>query len=338
MSKIKFRAHTAFCCNCRKEVSVILKEVQRESRIKGKMYSFRTPAAICQECGCEISLPGLKDLEAERLDQRYREAENIITKNELLLLLRKYNIGKNPLSLALGFGDVTVTRYLSGQMPSRRCSAVLKEALNNPEFMKKKLLENEKRIAPSAFRKAMEAAKELEISYNPEQPIELAAQYLLSRLSEITPLALQKLLYYAQGISSAIFKEPVFSDTCEAWVHGPVYPEIYRNYKKFGYNPIDDEIITYRPGLFNKLSGPDRQLLNLIADTFGRYSGKVLEQITHAEKPWQYARAGALLNEPSRQVIPLDFMREYFTDMHKCFDLSCRDGVLRYISFVEKSL
>lgn len=31
--------------------------------------------------------------------------------------MKIYKIGKAPLSLALGFGEVTITRYLSGQIP-----------------------------------------------------------------------------------------------------------------------------------------------------------------------------------------------------------------------------
>ena len=37
-------------------------------------------------------------------------------------LMKLYNIGKAPLSLALGFGEVTITCYLAGQVPSKEYS------------------------------------------------------------------------------------------------------------------------------------------------------------------------------------------------------------------------
>jgi len=41
-------------------------------------------------------------------------------------------------------------------------------------------------------------------------------------------LALQKMLYYVQGIHMALFGKEVFREECEAWAHGPVFREVYR--------------------------------------------------------------------------------------------------------------
>ncbi|HUZ03805.1 MAG TPA: type II toxin-antitoxin system antitoxin SocA domain-containing protein, partial [Acidobacteriaceae bacterium] len=40
----------------------------------------------------------------------------------------------------------------------------------------------------------------------------------------ISNLKLQKLLYYAQAWHLALYGSPLFSDSIEAWVHGPVVP------------------------------------------------------------------------------------------------------------------
>ena len=49
--------------------------------------------------------------------------------------------------------------------------------------------------------------------------------------SDITPLKLQKLLYYCQAYSLGLYGEILFSNIIEAWEHGPVVPEIYNKYK-----------------------------------------------------------------------------------------------------------
>lgn len=52
------------------------------------------------------------------------------------------------------------------------------------------------------------------------------------------PLKLQKLLYLAQGFSYAFNDKPLFDDDIEAWVHGPVVPIVYNEYKEYKYNPV----------------------------------------------------------------------------------------------------
>ncbi len=50
--------------------------------------------------------------------------------------MKIYKIGKAPLSLALGFGEVTIPRYLEGQVPSEEYSDIMKAALSSPAYMK----------------------------------------------------------------------------------------------------------------------------------------------------------------------------------------------------------
>ena len=68
------------------------------------------------------------------------------------------------------------------------------------------------------------------------------ANYLLSyakkRNSSVDNLKLQKLLYYAQAWHLVFRGKPLFRERIEAWVHGPVVPLIYREYRKYGYLQI----------------------------------------------------------------------------------------------------
>ena len=60
--------------------------------------------------------------------------------------MKIYKIGKAPLSLALGFGEVTITRYLSGQIPSKEYSDIIRMALSSQAFMQKRLNENKDKL------------------------------------------------------------------------------------------------------------------------------------------------------------------------------------------------
>ena len=47
-------------------------------------------------------------------------------------MMKIYKIGRAPLSLALGFGEVTIPRYLEGQMPSKEYSDIIKATFSSP--------------------------------------------------------------------------------------------------------------------------------------------------------------------------------------------------------------
>ncbi|MEM5592298.1 type II toxin-antitoxin system antitoxin SocA domain-containing protein [Niallia circulans] len=70
------------------------------------------------------------------------------------------------------------------------------------------------------------------------------AKYFLSKSIEntqyaITPLKLQKLLYYAQGIHLRDNNgTPLFDENLLRWDHGPVNRIIYDDYKRYGYFTI----------------------------------------------------------------------------------------------------
>lgn len=55
---------------------------------------------------------------------------------------------------------------------------------------------------------------------------------------DLSPMKLQKLLYYAHGWHLALTDEPLLDDRIEAWKWGPVIPSIYHEFKAFGNEPI----------------------------------------------------------------------------------------------------
>ena len=89
-----------------------------------------------------------------------------------------YKIGKSPLSLALGFGEITITRYLSGQVPLKEYSEIIRNALKSPTFMMGKLNENRDKIGETAYKKAMNAAKELEPLFALSEKMLLTISYI----------------------------------------------------------------------------------------------------------------------------------------------------------------
>ena len=217
-----------------------IQRVPYEKCIKGKDYEFEISEAVCENCGEPVSLPGLLDNNAQEVDRQYRQQEGIVSIEDINNLMELYKIGKAPLSLSLGFGEITITRYLSGQVPSKEYSDIIRRALESPSYMENKLNENIDKIGETAYRKAMNAAKEIEPLFALSEKMLLSISYVFKKAEEVTPLALQKMLYYIQAIHMVLLGVELFPEECEAWTHGPVFKDVYNIFKNFKYNPIDD--------------------------------------------------------------------------------------------------
>ena len=320
-----------FCTVCRKETEYTLQKRNIKKKIKEVEYTFGITVAICDECGEEMSIPGLIDKNIQEVDEQYRAYEGIVSIGDIEKLMKIYKIGKAPLSLALGFGEITITRYLSGQIPSKEYSDIMKRALSSPTFMKEKLRENREKISVAAYNKAMDAAIQLESLFSVSDKMLRVISYVFERLEEVTPLMLQKLLYFIQGVSYALNAKPMFTENCQAWVHGPVYPEVYDIFRDFKYNPIEDARFVIFECAEDVLTEEECRTIDLVVNTFGEYGGKVLERITHEEMPWKLARKGYTDNIPSNETITMENIEEYYTEKNAEYDFSTEKGLKKYI-------
>lgn len=320
-----------FCTVCRKETEYTLQKRNIKKKIKEVEYTFGITVAICDECGEEMSIPGLIDKNIQEVDEQYRAYEGIVSIGDIEKLMKIYKIGKAPLSLALGFGEITITRYLSGQIPSKEYSDIMKRALSSPTFMKEKLRENREKIAVAAYNKAMDAAIQLESLFSVSDKMLRVISYVFERLEEVTPLMLQKLLYFIQGVSYALNAKPMFTENCQAWVHGPVYPEVYDIFRDFKYNPIEDARFVIFECAEDVLTEEECRTIDLVVNTFGEYGGKVMERITHEEMPWKLARKGYTDNIPSNETITMENIEEYYTEKNAEYDFSTEKGLKKYI-------
>jgi len=114
----------------------------------------------------------------------------------------------------------------------------------------------------------------------------------------ISHMKLQKLIYFCQGYSLALYGKPLFPEPIEAWTHGPVCPKLYHILKGYGSLPITASI---DPEKIN-LNEHERYLIGMVYDTYGQYSASRLRKITHEEGPWKNAcRDDTILQEAMLQ-------------------------------------
>lgn len=132
------------------------------------------------------------------------------------------------------------------------------------------------------------------------------ANWFLSH-GEITHKKLQKLCYYAQAWHCALYNGRVlFAERIEAWVHGPVIPELYKEYAFYGW----DTIPQYNGDM--NFSEEEISILEAVFNTYWRFTGDQLEELTHRESPWIDARRGLERWESSTNEITTESMKEYY--------------------------
>lgn len=308
-----------FCEKCNKLVEYNISEHDEEIKIKGKVYKYKRLIGHCKNCGEEISSNELMDENLDRIDKSYRNEEKIITTNEINKILSKYKIGKKPLSKLLGWGDITLIRYLNGDVPSKVYSDQLYKILNDENYMSELLEKNKNLITDKAYNNVKDAINKLKDRFDyVEDEIDIISKYIIVIGKEITPLALQKILYYAQGFYKAFFGKFLFNDDCQAWVHGPVYVNIYEKYKDFKSANI---IIDIDYDIEDMIVDEKKEILDAVIKYFGYYNGKALEKMSHYETPWINARRGLLPSKNSNNVISKKDIKEYFEKVKIKFDM-----------------
>lgn len=299
-----------FCEECRKDVAYNVIEVQMEAKLKEEEYLYKGKKAVCNECGAEVYIPEVDDINLKLLYDAYRVKHDLISLEAILEIPKRYGIGKRPLSLLLGWGEMTYSRYCDGYLPTKQYSKILKRVYDDPEYYYNLLEDNKDNLKSSmAYEKSKRAVDELLGRHKLKlSKIDIVIDYLLCRCEDITPLALQKALYYIQGFFYAFNEDYLFDEDCEAWAHGPVYRDIYYRYKLYRFDPIEGGGICNDEDLVNY----EKAIIDSVIKNLCCYSGKILERFTHTETPWLKTRGDLHSTESSDRIIDKKDISEYF--------------------------
>jgi uncharacterized phage-associated protein len=117
---------------------------------------------------------------------------------------------------------------------------------------------------------------------------------------QLTPMQLQKLVYFAYGWYLAITGKRLINERVEAWEWGPVVPSLYSEFKRFGSDPITDlareaafqgltaTLRPYRVKSGNNIEdGEALQIIRRVWEIYGKYSASQLSTMTHEpNSPW----------------------------------------------------
>lgn len=112
------------------------------------------------------------------------------------------------------------------------------------------------------------------------------------QVSNLTPMKLQKLLFYTQSWHLKLRGgQPLFDDLFARWKFGPVIPQVYHLLKKYGSSDVNDKISIIIDGddgfkrITPTIQSDDLDaiaLIDKIIEVYGKYSGTELSNLTHS--------------------------------------------------------
>ena len=135
------------------------------------------------------------------------------------------------------------------------------------------------------------------------------AKYMLERQGPITPLMLQKLVYYAQVWSIAEGDSPLFADVIKAWAQGPVVPALFHQHKGLAHVEASD-----LSGNAEALTEKERSRVDWTLSYYGSKPAVYLSDLTHHEQPWKEARAHGHREGFQSPSISIESIRSFYAE------------------------
>ena len=141
----------------------------------------------------------------------------------------------------------------------------------------------------------------------------------LSREHEtsVTPMQVQKLVYFCHAWHLALGHGPLFQDAVESWRYGPVIRSVYHALKGYGGDAVT-EPLQETAGEFSPI---ESNVINAVWDRYGEIDGLSLSRLTHAPgSPWhQITTRGT-----QTQIIPNHVIRDYYAGFIRLRENQCR--------------
>ena len=151
--------------------------------------------------------------------------------------------------------------------------------------------------------------------------------YINDQGGTVSNLKLQKLLYFVQGFFLILKDGPCFEDEIEAWDFGPVVPEVYFEFRRYGSCSIPSVDRVYDFSIFkdfgedlglegnqyiDHIARDDVQLINDVVNSLKKYSASTLVRMTREQDPWKKTYDPANIHKK----ITLNSIDRYFRDRY----------------------
>ncbi|MBM6816837.1 DUF4065 domain-containing protein [Olsenella uli] len=136
------------------------------------------------------------------------------------------------------------------------------------------------------------------------------AECILDISGYLSTMKLQKLAFYSNALSLVIDGIPLFPETFQAWVNGPVCPSLHSAHRgRFIVGPGAFSDYVGAAGLGER----ERRIVGRTLSVLGHLDGNELSELTHREAPWVEARGGCGNADRCSSVITNESIRSFYS-------------------------
>ena len=146
-----------FCPSCMEEHDVKKVEIEEVNIFKGEKIVYPAEYYYCDtddEYYAEDSMISRNGLS---LRNTYREKVGLLTAAQIIAIREKYGVSQSDLSIILGWGEKTITRYEGFQVQDAAHDSILRKLDNDPEWFLSLLEKAKEKLSPVSYNKYREA-------------------------------------------------------------------------------------------------------------------------------------------------------------------------------------
>jgi uncharacterized phage-associated protein len=115
-------------------------------------------------------------------------------------------------------------------------------------------------------------------------------------------------MYYAQAWYLGVYGTPLFDADFQAWIHGPVIPDLLEKYQcQFSWESITEKVEP--PKLPQKIG----EFIEEVAEAYFEYDDETLERMICSEMPWLEARGDIPRDASCHAIISQEWMKKYYS-------------------------
>ena len=254
----------------------------------------------------------------------YRKIQGLLTSREIIDIRAKYGITQSDLSILLGWGGKTITRYESYQIQDKAHDSILKKLSHDPAWFLELLNDAKENLAKESYIKYFNIATHL---YESDRDLYLrksieaqyAKYYENPMFSGNAPLALDKVVdvirYFASSVKvNCLYKVKLmkmlwYTDALSYKTNGKAITGLIYRALPMGAVPIGHDSIIDLQGVpceeidmgetyayhfalaesceYSSLTMEDKRILDIVINKFGRMSTKEIVDYMHKEAAYR---------------------------------------------------
>ncbi|MFA4137705.1 MULTISPECIES: type II TA system antitoxin MqsA family protein [unclassified Brevibacillus] len=327
---MKTEIQTLFCHKCDQEREFKLIEKTFNYPVKEMDINITGMLAFCNECNEELFHPIIDEQNQETAFKKYRDLKGIVQPEEIIAIRKKYNLNQRDYSKLLGFGEITITRYENGSIPTQAQNQIIK-ASSEPHKMLEFFEQNKDKISDpvkdalsillESLCKQTEQSRIIDeinnVFFHPADDYSGFQRFSMEKFNQMVlffaekerpyKTKLNKLMYYADNYFYKLTHRSISGSRYVCHNYGPVpekYETLFENnpevdWKEDDYGSYVVPTDHFNPRLF---TAEELEMLNYVVSKFRHFTSTQIKDFSHWEKGW--------IETPHKEFIPYSFAKD----------------------------